>query len=101
MSPLTPVGSLDLSKLTIRYLIDPLECDGQIVLPVTFQVLPPLYKHYTDSLPDGYVRKIQRFNKHFIWCSVLGHGGARASPSYYRAEANKHILTYGQMRAAS
>lgn len=50
MHPRAPMGSPDLAKPVISNLIGPLECDGFKVHAVTFQVLPPLLKHFLQAL---------------------------------------------------
>lgn len=48
---LTPLGSCSyVAKLTVTYLIAPLEGDRQRVCPITIKVSPYLYRHYLWSL---------------------------------------------------
>lgn len=45
---------------TVTNRIGPLECDRQTIRPITFQVSPPLAKHFLwGILPDGNLGKIQ------------------------------------------
>lgn len=48
--PQAPMGSLDLAKPVISNVIGPLECNGFKVRAVSFQVLPPLLKHFLQAL---------------------------------------------------
>lgn len=47
-------GSQKMAKQAVTILIGPLECDRQMVCPITFKVLPPPSKRFfMGSVPDG------------------------------------------------